>query len=294
MSRAQILSGAAQTSGLDEAVLEDLLDRLYVQFPQQVPDDWAVLREWLVDQLVSDEQADGLLTHLAEIENAAAEHDPRVLLDDPVLRGVDEPESGSERGLASEPESTSGPEWLAPGSQIYRASSEFYLADGRQVWQTDDGGQTYFHDGTNAYDAMGGALPPAEPAPAATPEPQETHRDPVAPGGRIHRVGTEFYLDGEHQVWEATDGGRTYFHDGTNTYDAMGGASQAPAEPAQAEPVAGTAPEPTHEEVVAQTVETVRPILDAAIAAVPGAERLTPDEIQEVLARVAGNAPAAR
>jgi hypothetical protein len=235
MSRAQILSGAAQTSGLDEAVLEDLLDRLYVQFPQQVPDDWAVLREWLVGQLVSDEQADGLLTHLAEIENAAAEHDPRVLLDDPVLRGVDEPEpepeSGSERGLASEPESTSGPEWLAPGSQIYRAGSEFYLADGRQVWQTDDGGQTYFHDGTNAYDAMGGPLPPAEPAQA---------------------------------------------------------------EPAQAEPVAGTAPEPTHEEVVAQTVETVRPILDAAIAAVPGAERLTPDEIQEVLARVAGNAPAAR
>jgi hypothetical protein len=45
---------------------------------------------------------------------------------------------------------------------------------------------------------------------------------------------------------------------------------------------------------VAQTVETVRPILDAAIAAVPGAERLTPDEIQEVLARVAGTAPAAR
>jgi hypothetical protein len=272
MSRAQILSGAAQTSGLDEAVLEDLLDRLYLDYPDQVPDDWAVTHEWLVTQSVPTEQADALIAHLKELQSGAAELGPRVILDDPALRGATEQEP-------HEQAPASAPEWVAPGSAIYCVGDEFYLGEGHQVWQISDGGQPYFHDGTDTFDAMGNPFTAAEPAGTEAPRP-----DPVEPGSRILRIGDEFHLDGDHQVWQATDGGRTYYHDGTNTYDALGNPLQAAQE---------ASAEPAHEEVAAQTVEEVRPALAAAIAAVPGAEHLSQEDIQDVLARVAGTAPAA-
>lgn len=148
-SRSEIIREAAQCAGLDDAVVDDMLARLYEEYPDQVPAEWAAVRSWLLSQTLADEQVDSLISYFQGIEGGIAADDPSRVLDYPVLRG----ESATETS-----------EWVEAGSLVYRVGGEFYR-DGHQVWQATNGEQVYYHDGTNTYDTMGRQL---SPSPGAT------------------------------------------------------------------------------------------------------------------------------
>lgn len=138
--RARIIRGAAQAAGVDNAVIEDVFDRLQ----QELPADWPGTRAWLEHQSsLTPEQIDSLFTYLQSVDGGVAGDDPRA---------------------AFEPVHSGTAEWIQPGSRIYRVGTDYYLGEGHQVWPADD---THFHDGTHTYDISGTLVPLPGEAPHA-------------------------------------------------------------------------------------------------------------------------------
>lgn len=159
----QIIENAAEQVLVNGELIRSLLTRLYLDYPQFVPDKWEEIGTFLAAAGgLESGQISVFLGFLKELSDDEAAADPRIVLDEVDLRAYCRPVA-EESGAPKEPEPAEAaktqPEWIEPGSRIYRSGASFFLDTGEELWQVGEGASSYFYDRSrNTYDRLGKTL----------------------------------------------------------------------------------------------------------------------------------------
>jgi len=182
-----LANNAATALDTSVEVVSAALRLVYEHHPDQVPDAWEPVQDFLRSMAGLDEaQASGLVGLLqAADDDILAPTNPRVVFGEQALRAyfyqpeaVIVPEAGPDEAAVEsakdEPNDTGAAagglvakdtKWIATGSEIYRVGTDYYLSEGVRVWQVVPGDESEFHDGVTYYDVMGRTVPVEGPAP---------------------------------------------------------------------------------------------------------------------------------